>query len=135
MQRVIKFRGKVIAKSPSTLEDLTGQWVHGGYFYNADDDMHFIRTNEGGVYEIDRQTLGQNIGLSDKSETEIYEGDILKTDKVDSVMLVMYSPRYASFSLFKSGWMYNHYFGEACEASDCEIIGNKHDNTELLKTQ
>jgi hypothetical protein len=40
---------------------------------------------------------------------------------------------YASFCLMKNGWMYDHYFHEALNPTDCEIIGNIYENHQEAK--
>jgi len=69
--------------------------------------------------------------LRDKNGKDIYEGDIVKCE--DFVYQVIYEgKRMASFALHRKEDVFLHYFGEAIEAEDCEVIGNIHDNKELL---
>ena len=74
----------------------------------------------------------QFTGLTDKNAKEIYEGDILKTG-TDKPMVVGWSVKFASFVLNRDGWAFSHWFGESCSPEDCEVIGNIHENKELLK--
>lgn len=71
-------------------------------------------------------------GLHDKSGKEIYEGDIL-ADGTVSNMCVIWSERNASWCLRSMSWAFDHYFGEAVNAENCEVIGNIHEHPELLK--
>lgn len=69
----------------------------------------------------------QFTGLKDKNGKDIYEGDIL-----DDNIIVIWRKDLASFALKKDGWMYDHYFGEAVDPGNTEIIGNIHQNPDLL---
>ena len=130
MNREIKFRGK--RKEGS-------EWLY-GLPYKVNND-YYIQV-EGGLnspdyYRVDSNTIGQFTGLLDKNGKEIYEGDLLDCDPSpqlpENPIKVGWSNKYASFVLNKSGWAYSHYFGEALNPEDCEIIGNIHDNPELIK--
>jgi uncharacterized phage protein (TIGR01671 family) len=77
--------------------------------------------------------LMQFTGLHDKNGKEIYEGDIIKPDNSRYACKVTWSDKYASFVLTREGWAFRHYFGEACDPEDFEVIGNIYENPELLE--
>ena len=82
--------------------------------------------------EEGRYIVMQYTGLKDKNGKEIYEGDILRTG-TDKDMVVGWSERFASFVIHREGWAFQHWFGEACDPEDCEVIGNIYEHPELLK--
>ena len=75
----------------------------------------------------------QFTGLLDKNGKEIYEGDIVVTKGDETPMVIGWKEYHASFCIDKKGWLSSHYFGEAFDGDQCEIIGNIHQNSELLK--
>ena len=128
-----------------------GVWVYGSYTAMREDDHNecFITKphkiyhriwqwesgdwNMGGYanYEVIPETVCQWTGLLDKQGSKIFEGDILNISEGDPVE-VRYETIYASFGIWRKGWAFLHYFHEAVEPEDCKIIGNIHDNPELL---
>jgi hypothetical protein len=123
--KLIKFRAKIAG---------TDVWIFGlPYAVYSDNDIDSIQSIETKQVEyIKTDTLGQFTGLKDKNGKDIYKGDILKT-ATDKPMVVGWSERFASFILNRSEWAFSHWFGESCNPEDCEIIGNKYDNPELLQ--
>ena len=83
----------------------------------------------GGIFDIDPDTLCQYTGLKDKNGNEIWENDIVK---YGSNILVRWSEKYAGWCLTQRGWMYEHFFGEAINPCDCEVVGNIADNPGML---
>lgn len=121
--REIKFRGKRMDN---------GGWVYGdllqGNFSMFIVDM--VNTINGNklfdlnYYEVLPETIGQFTGLKDKNGVEIYEGDVIL---FASHHLQVYWDKHLAGFVDGSG----DYIGE--KAGSCEIIGNIHDNAELLK--
>lgn len=142
--RTIKFRGRRIDNN---------EWVY-GYLYSLqlpsgeacmiltqdnnhlDNSLkpkyHLAFTLWVDLFIVNPVTVGQFTGLYDKNGKEIYEGDIVRCNEF--VYEVVYeSKRFASFALRRDKDMYDHYFGEAMECDACEVIGNIHDNSDLMK--
>lgn len=120
--REIKFRGR---------SDVNNVWHYGDLATGKSPAIV-----EGDIYTrffyVDPATVGQFTGLCDCKGEAIYEGDIVRHE--NCICLVVYnSTRFASFALRKDGWAFDHYFGEAFEASECQVIGNVHDSPELLE--
>lgn len=106
-----------------------GVWLYGGGII-ADSKKTYI-VDGAGVYEICPDTVGEYIGLTDKNGTKIFEGDIVSYH--GTVHKVVFENRY-----------YNAYFGimmsdvetwgfcMSTPPNMMEVIGNIHDNPELL---
>ena len=127
--RDIIFRGKRIDN---------GEWVE-GYFVNLW-LMHYqkhqpiITDNNAVSYDVDPSTVGQYTGLCDKNGKKIFEGDIVKTDKFsepNKQYIIKYD---LQFGAFIGQDRYNLYFVTFDgDSGEFEVIGNIHDNPELLK--
>ena len=123
--RQIKFRGKDVE---------TDKWVYGdliqriGYMPSI---MYAYEHNGKICYgecAVKRETVGQFTGLLDKNGKEIYEGDIYRYTHPDSINEVSYCAGggFAGFDLTPAMHSENRLL-------DVEVIGNIHDNPELLK--
>lgn len=127
--REILFRGKRIDN---------GEWVE-GYFVNLW-LMHYqkhqpiITDNNAVSYDVDPSTVSQYTGLTDKNGKKIFEGDIVKTDKFsepNKQYIIKYD---LQFGAFIGQDRYNLYFVTFDgDSGEFEVIGNIHDNPELLK--
>ena len=130
--RIIKFRGKDLD---------TGEWIYGHFFQRLGHYPTIVepRPRDGKVmyYEIavEDTTVGQFTGLLDKNGKEIYEGDIiiekLRRSRKDGERLII------CFDDFE--WQGKNANGATTSLSllaeyhTVEVIGNIHDNPELLK--
>ena len=132
--REILFRGK-------RMDD--GEWVE-GYLVKAvgGECMILPVTTEhcGGAefsegYHCDPTTVGQYTGLKDKNGKRIFEGDICRNTRTGEIVSVKWHGTMAGYVWNKrraDGFLFD--FGELFRACDkYEVIGNIHDNQELLK--
>ena len=118
--REILFRGK----------DIKGNW-HTGLLAHIGNAWYII-SNKAGIetaFEVIPSTIGQYTGLTDKNDIKIFEGDI--------VTLPAYQGgKKKSIVYFKNGKFAvdgSNYSFKDIAPKRMEIIGNIHDNPELLK--
>lgn len=117
--REILFRAK---------REATNEWVY-GYFVNEYDDFQIyaqpqIITRSGREY-VNKNTLGQFTGLTDKNGTKIFEGDIVEYE--GKRYSIKYLPHYARFSAVKPNTVFCVFAYQRGE-----VIGNIYDNPELI---
>ena len=118
--REIKFRAK--AKFSGTLG--SAKWIYSSLM-RLDAATH--RLNLGGL-DCDIETLGQFTGLLDENGKDIYEGDVISGGLLSESCEVMYHESCARFIAYGE-----HYKVLAHKFSQFEVIGNIHDNPELLE--
>ena len=121
--RIIKFRGKSI---------LTDEWLYGDLVHSADNKRFGILVNDKDSYdecEVAPETVGQFIGLYDCDGKEIYEGDILDFNGLTvEVRFVR-----GVFAFLANGDLDEELCGDCRTDLFAKVIGNIHDNPELLK--
>jgi uncharacterized phage protein (TIGR01671 family) len=145
--REILFRGKRVDN---------GEWVEGyfcgkvnkTFFAPAEDSTQIIDTD---LYwhEVIPETIGQYTGLTDKNGRKLFEQDIVKNDwcfacGYSVIKFGQYKPLDMTND-YQQGHLgfYLEHIHEADKrsvrkdilyfANNCEVIGNIHDNPELLK--
>ena len=86
-------------------------------------------------HEVDPSTIGQYTGLTDKNGKKIFEGDIVREDDVVRNGKIQIEGQAGRVSFVKCCYIIE--FGEswdflATNAKSVKVIGNIHDNPELL---
>lgn len=133
--REILFRGKRV--------DNCG-WVEGFYLYTDENTHPVIIDMKCCSHIIIPETVGQYTGLTDRNGKKIFDGDIVifnrernlpNTDKSPEV--IIYHQWDCAFQRYPYGrCITKGGAGKLIQPdmmSECEIIGNIHDNPELLK--
>ena len=140
--REILFRGKRLDN---------GEWVEGDLVhsvYKVGDTCVGKFGCTLGMLQVDPSTVGQYTGLKDKNGEMIFEGDILHIAKIADGLGGYYQPPldYTVNVVVKwdlCAWMWETLcedklyisFPDAWCHYECEVIGNIHDNPELLKEE
>lgn len=111
-----------------------GQWVEGDLAQCPDYEIFHGKNNQYGCPVIP-ETVGQYTGLTDKNGAKIFEGDIVRRNRFacdgeDMVGYIVYGD--CCFSVKERGTP-NSPAMDLCD--DFEVIGNIHDNPELLEVQ
>lgn len=92
------------------------QWVDGVYMTYDE------------CIEVDPETVGQFTGLTDKNDVKIFEGDIVRYGQLGEVE---YNSGSAQFTLNFTNGTYDGF--DKIPFCCCEVVGNIHDNPELLE--
>ena len=146
--REIIFRGKRVDN---------GEWVE-GYYVCISETYHYILTGNPVVepgkidvehYKVYPETVGEYTGLTDKNGVKTFEGDIIKTHYANTPKpnytetVVFYNGRFCAF--YNSGsvsWHSGLYDGvqhlnqdKTVYMDSFEVIGNIHDNKEILNVK
>ena len=131
--RKIKFRGKPIQMTLPSGEELLCDFVVGNLITHNDGVCRILVPIEGGFenYKIDPDTIGQFTSLYDKNGKEIYEGDILKTQYTRWRIEVRFVR--GVFAFLWNGNLDDEAPINAPTQEWAEVIGNIHDNPELIK--
>lgn len=116
------------------------EWIVGYYSYANDGhsiELYMIGEKATGVhYPVIPETIGQYTGLTDKNGKKIFEGDIVKSCEYDDVYFVKYfdNENYPAFDCVPDAPLCEcNGLSFLANTEGCEIIGNIHDNPELLK--
>ena len=120
MNREILFRGKRVDSS---------EWFEGSYWLSrsAVRETTYITDGYGNLFCVIPETVGQYTGLNDKNNVKIFEGDILKFRS--GIYSVEWDNEHSKFLQRDGQFSRELHFWIA----KSEIVGNIHDNPELLK--
>ena len=130
--RKIRFRGQKTSN---------GIWVYGSLVYSNElDSAIYFQVGNGSVKSMEwayvkPDTVGQYTGMNDDNGNEIYEGDILQVEDVfdgEFECIVVFDNKYRhAFRLqTEDGCLYDFN-----DMRSMTVIGNIHDNPELLKEE
>ena len=123
--RVILFRGKAFSGN---------EWEYGvPVFCGLNNELAFMKQMHSYDHQVIPETVGQFTGLTDKNGKKIFEGDILRITergKTADGGIVVFENGYPG------GWLItDKTYSSKCSLAmrnDVEVIGNIHDNPELL---
>ena len=127
--REILFRGK---------RYMDGQWVEGSLFIDEKKDKHEILigyVNYRVGWEVDPETVGQYTGLNDKNGKKIFEGDIVlhpwnDQDKPEIFTIKFKDGQFVASPVKETEAFWDFMVGGF--SKEMEVIGNIHDNPELI---
>ncbi len=127
--REILFRGKRVDNG----EWMEGDLIQRRYKTYIHPKANSFRVSETGLSklivlrEVYPETVGQYTGLTDKNGKKIFEGDIIRSNSERGY--IEYYPNDCAFDVVDD----HGFYWLISEMSNIEVIGNIHDNPELLE--
>lgn len=115
-----------------------GEWAFGYYAYSKKSNVAYIivpappKNYETFIFEkVIIETVGRYVGLTDRNDRKIFDGDIVKT--IDGNYLVILD-NFGGYHFELRKTLGNGYIKlESLSFYECEVIGNVFDNPELLE--
>jgi len=142
--REIKFRGKRIDNN---------EWIYGSLVIEEGGHYRIIVKCRG--YTVKPETVGQYIGLKDEYEKKVYDGDILASRGRGEFYNLRFIVNFGNSAHFPKDKEHQAYYLEAANEktkmqiengmrndiyfwlysseTECRVVGNIHDNPELIK--
>lgn len=132
--RTIKFRGQVMFPENGIVlncDKKEGEWVYGDlHLQSRVPHIHMF----GKKYPINPATVGQFTERRDKTTSEIYEGDIVKTN--NGIGVVRYNATQWFYEVAEVNEpLDNERKPGGIPEKDWEVLGNIYDNPELLTNE
>lgn len=134
MNREIKFRGKL---------EYNGKWIYGDLLQYENGDVAIFRDKLSSfgcecteMLKRDRvipDTIEQYTGLKDKNGVKIFEGDIVIIGEIPKAKVVYYDGAFRMQSEFSPTPTDTTDMGYMMREFSVRVIGNIHDNPELIK--
>ena len=138
MNREIEFRGKRLDNN---------EWLHGDLMHDNQGGCYIYPLDAENLYtenKVAPDTVGQFTGLRDKHGVKIFEGDVVDVYDFTSV----YASKYRGVvKMYRGSWCVEYedsildmvahprlFFDDFADRKT-EVIGNIHDNPELLATK
>lgn len=109
------------------------QWVQGSLLFYPGVNRAFVSLGEfrgSNFIEVQKETVGQYTGLTDKNGTKIFEGDIVQSIELELKGIIVFDER-CRFVIkdLTTGSTYLLSYNN----DEIQVIGNMPDNPELLK--
>jgi uncharacterized phage protein (TIGR01671 family) len=116
-----------------------GEWVYGYYCkygFTGQEKHYIIPTFASALYVFDviPETVGQDTGLNDENGKRIFKGDILE-DSCGWIFEVIWDDENGRFLGRHSKPRGDTYICYVGREPKCVVIGNIHDNPELLESE
>lgn len=108
---------------------LNGGWVEGNLRTSKSSNAMIIHIEYSGTFSVNSSTVCQFTGSQDCDGTSIYEHDLLRYEKTDSIYEVVWNQGNTSFSLVNTEYpvLYPNTLGGMLRKSQLKVIGNKFD--------
>ena len=145
--RTVLFRGKAVNRDKGEFRSKyrNGDWVYGVVSRIWDENFPALpaeMTNTAGIsgIDVDHTTIGESTGISDKAGKLIFEGDILRLGYLHGYVVVKWRSDIGGFALwipdceaYNESWTVG--FNEDTLSNFAEVVGNIHDNPELISKE
>ena len=129
MMETYKFRGKRSGDGKWMYGSLIGNDVIVGDIVEFNDEWF----NTEWQYKVTAETVGQYTGLKDSTGKEIFEGDIVTIGNDLKAVVIWFNGSFRFKDELSCKATYLNDIGTVIRDYDVCIIGNIHDNPELLK--
>lgn len=129
----IIYRGKTVSD---------GIWIKGFLmnenYINSQFLSTFLKTDSKPIcipFEVDIKTIGQYIGINDKNDKEIYEGDlcIVDSDNIsenDGCFVIEFDSLSSKFVLESETFVLDF---DSIYGKEVKVVGNKYDNADWIE--